>query len=327
MNILINDNIVKLPDFIIVGAAKSGSTSIYKYLKQHPQIFMPDLKEPRFFAFCDNAFPPGEFAKKALPDTVTSFEEYVKLFEPAEEGQILGEASVHYLYLYEETIKNIKRHIPNWKDLKIIVNLRDPSEAAFSFYSFNVQGGLETLEFEDALDKDQELTSNIKNNFDRLQLLFDHRRFGDYVWFFNYYRQVKEYMEDFPNVRVYLNDDLKSDAQGVIKDMFRFLGVDDSFTPDVSEKHYVSMIPRIGFLRNVYRSLSKINHKFSDNYFMNSLIPYEKRRQLGRKIMVSRLTSRRLTIKEHTRQHLRELYREDVLRLQELIGRDLSSWL
>jgi hypothetical protein len=327
MNAESNDSRVKLPDFLIAGAAKSGSTSIYNYLKQHPQIFMPALKEPRFFAFCEKPLPPTEFAEKAMPDTVTSFEEYVKLFEPAAEDQLLGEASVHYLYLYGETIKNIKRHMPKWQDIKIIINLRDPSEAAFSYYSFSVQCGWEPREFEEALDKDQELTSHIENNFDKLQLLLDSRRPADYVGLFFYFKQVKSFMDSFPNVRVYLNDDLKSDAPAVLKDMFRFLGVDDSFTPDISEKHYKSMVPRAGFLRTGFRALSKINHKVSDNYFMNLLIPYEKRRRLGRRIMVSRLTSKRLAIKEQTQQYLKKLYREDVLKLQELIERDLSSWL
>lgn len=327
MNIIRNYITERVPDFLIVGAAKSGSTSIYNYLKQHPQIFMPDLKEPRFFAFCEKPPPPTEFAKKFLPDTITGLDEYIKLFEPASEGQLLGEASVHYLYLQMETIKNIKRYIPKWKDIKIIINLRNPSEASFSAYSALVQWGWEPLEFEDALEKEQLLTANLENNFDRLRLLLANNRPTDYVGLFFYYRQVKAYMDTFPNVRIFLHDDLKSDIYSVLKDMFRFLGVDDSFTPDVSGKHQVSMVPRIGALRFLYRSLSKINHKLSDNNFMNSLIPYEKRRQLGRKIMVSRLTSRRLVIKEQTKEYLRNLYREDVLRLQDLIRRDLSSWI
>ena len=251
----------------------------------------------------------------------------MKLFEHANENQILGEATVLYLYLYEETIKNIKRHIPNWKDMKIIINLRDPSEAAFSLYSFFAQWGCESREFEEAFDNDQALIQNTESNFDRLELLHEHGRLLDYVGTYSYYRQVKSFMDSFPNVRIYLYDDLKSDTLAVMKDMFRFLGVDNSFTPDISGKHNVSMVPRADFLRHLFRALGKINNRFSDNYFINLLIPYKKRRQLGRRLITSRLTSKKLVIKNQTKQYLKKLYREDVLRLQDLIKRDLSSWL
>src|SRR5947209_10802498 len=81
----------RIPDFFIVGQHKSGTTALYEMLRRHPQIYMPDLKEPRFFA---SDLRPLMGSAAALPDT---FEEYTALFEAAAEGQRVGEASPSYL--------------------------------------------------------------------------------------------------------------------------------------------------------------------------------------------------------------------------------------
>jgi hypothetical protein len=99
--------IAKLPDFLIVGAGKSGTTSLYHYLRQHPQIFMPEIKEPKFFAFAET---PTSFVYPKGTTIIWNFDEYKSLFEPAREDQKLGEASPIYLRYYEKTIENIKKY-------------------------------------------------------------------------------------------------------------------------------------------------------------------------------------------------------------------------
>src|SRR3990167_8952287 len=96
---------VKLPDFLIVGAAKSGTTSLYYYLKQHPQIFMPRQKELRYF--CLAHIPPIESRKSKLLGPVWSLDGYISHFREAWDSQIMGEACPGYLYAYEDTIRNI----------------------------------------------------------------------------------------------------------------------------------------------------------------------------------------------------------------------------
>jgi hypothetical protein len=108
MDVRVQGKIVKLPDFLIVGAVRGGTTSLYNYLKQHPQIFMPKEKEPQFFAFSEK---PTHYPH---PPIIWKFDDYVKLFENAEESQLIGEASLGYSLCYEETINNIKKYIPEW---------------------------------------------------------------------------------------------------------------------------------------------------------------------------------------------------------------------
>ncbi len=126
MKVVSDNQTLVLPDFLILGAMRSGTTSLYHYLKQHPEIFMPSLKEPHFFSYFGKPVSP-------LPSYIRSarwnLEDYLTLFESAMNGQLIGEASVSYLYYYRETIENIKRvYRDNYSQLKCIAILRNPVE-------------------------------------------------------------------------------------------------------------------------------------------------------------------------------------------------------
>ena len=105
------------PNFLIIGAAKAGTTSIYNYLKEHPEIFMTKVKEPCFFSFAEEEvkFLSGK------PKFINKFEEYINLFNGAENYKCKGEASTPYLYFYNKTISNLKKFIKEWEKLKIII--------------------------------------------------------------------------------------------------------------------------------------------------------------------------------------------------------------
>ena len=110
----------KLPNFLIVGAAKSGTTSLYNYLNQHPEVFMPtfnldgvNVKEPQFFV--------KQKIINKIHFGIWDWESYKDLFKKAQNHQAIGEASVFYLYYYEEAIKNIKRYLNS--EVKIIIIL------------------------------------------------------------------------------------------------------------------------------------------------------------------------------------------------------------
>ena len=111
----------RLPDFYVVGAPKCGTTSLHRYLRQHPGVFVPDVKEPNFF--CSD-FPSIQKYK--------SLEDYSMLFEPAQENQLVGEASPWYLYS-KTAIQNILDVQP---DAKFIVMLRNPVDAVISYYRY-----------------------------------------------------------------------------------------------------------------------------------------------------------------------------------------------
>ena len=99
----------KLPDFLFVGAARSGTTTLYHHLMQNPQIFMPKVKQLWFFSFMDA--PPEwvrERAQRGLP-TIIKLDDYISYFAKASDSQVMGEACPIYLYKYSDTIRNIKR--------------------------------------------------------------------------------------------------------------------------------------------------------------------------------------------------------------------------
>jgi len=128
----------RLPDFFIVGAARSGTTALYSLLKKNPRVFMPQEKEPMFF-ICWNQ-PEflkliGENKGAKASFTINKLEDYKKTFEKARENQVIGEGSTWYLYAHETVILNIKKLYGKKSDLiKIIILLRDPAQRAWSHY-------------------------------------------------------------------------------------------------------------------------------------------------------------------------------------------------
>ncbi|MFO7870641.1 MAG: sulfotransferase [Kiritimatiellia bacterium] len=129
MRIVKGRNELRLPDFMIIGAPRSGTSSLYFHLRRHPEIFMPELKEPLFF---------NNFGKEVSPIRSRSpwtLEDYAELFRPASEEQLVGEASALYLCAYRDTINSIKEvYGDKYRDLGIIAILRNPVERAWSGY-------------------------------------------------------------------------------------------------------------------------------------------------------------------------------------------------
>ena len=299
----------KLPNFLIVGAAKSGTTSLYHYLNQHPEIYMSSIKEPKFITSQFLTFPfKGRGDEKVEQNIIKSFKEYCNLFKDINNEKIIGEASADNLYFYDGAIKNIKKYLGN---VKIVIVLRDPIERAFSHFCHFIRDEREYLAFEDALKEEE---NRKKCNW----------AFGwHYISVGFYYHQVKAYLDNFTQVKIYLFDDLKKDALGLVKDVYGFLGVDTSFTPDVSLRYNVSGIPKNKFIHkflkepNILKTIVKPAAKF--------LIPKDRRREVIERIKMKNLQKPQM--KPETREYLKNLYQEDILKLQDLIKRDLSSWL
>ena len=113
-----------LPNFLIVGAAKSGTTSLYRYLQQHPDIFMSQKKEPKFFSSQFLKFPfvgPGD--QNMELSICKTFDKYESLFKYADNIKAVGEASADNLYYYTHAIPLIKKYLGN---VKILIILRNP---------------------------------------------------------------------------------------------------------------------------------------------------------------------------------------------------------
>lgn len=308
MLVTVRGKTVKLPDFFVVGAAKSGSSSLYYFLIQHPQILMPTIKEPRFFGFMEHPpqySVPGHREDKTI---IWRFEDYVKLFENAREGQRIGEGSVGYLYTYKITIEHIESiYGEKCKNLKIIAVLRNPVDRAFSQYLSHIRGGVEKLSFEEAVDPEV-----IKSRI--------HKARGyDYIGFGMYYNQVRAYLEAFPNMRIYLSEDLKN-TRILSKDLFKFLDVDCNIEIDISTKANPSGIPKNRFLVNLLLN-SKINS-------IRSILPMKYRVKLASfRDNLLKILLKKPVMDTVTRKKLINIFRNDILSLQKLINRDLSHWL
>lgn len=197
------------PNFFIVGAANSGTTSLYGYLKQHPDVFMPALKEPHYFA---QVSPAHE--KRYLRTIIRDEAAYLRLFRKAEGYQAIGEASPSYLWEANAPYR-IRRAIPH---AKIIILLRDPVERAFSHYLMDVREGLQDLPFLEALQEDW---NQSKKGWSVSQL---------YVELGLYAEQVRRYLEVFGPERVLVlmfEEFTKSALNGksVVSAVLRFLGL------------------------------------------------------------------------------------------------------
>ncbi|TCJ15264.1 sulfotransferase [Rubrobacter taiwanensis] len=304
-----------LPDFLIIGAQKAGTTALYRYLSRHPEIYMSPIKEPHFFAF-EGREPDyrGPRDAEILRHMVVSDPgEYRALFDEASGERALGEASAMYLYL-PGTAERIKRHVP---EVRLIAVLRDPAERAYSAFTHMVRDGREPEpDFARALELEEE----------RIRLswgpIWHYRRAG------YYHEQLSRYyaLFDPAQIRVYLYEDLDRDASGTLRDIFGFLGVDENHAVDTSGRYNVSGVPRSRTLHALHDFLLRPN-RFKAA--LRPLFPKRLRRRLVEGAL-ERIRSRNLEKPPFPPEVRRDLvagYREDILRLEELIGRDLSGWL
>lgn len=299
----------RLPDFLIAGAAKCGTTAVAEYIGQHPRVYMSPLKEPKFMSSHFMTFPykgPGDDFVEAF--TIKDFKEYKQLFRWARGRMVLGEASVESLYYHDRIIPLIKRYLG---DIKIIIVLRNPVDRAFSAYKMLVRDGRETCTFEEALEKEEERKG--KN--------------WEYIWHLKdggfYYDQVKGYLESFSDVKVMLFEDLRDHAVAFMQELYRFLGVRDNFVPKISLKLNSSGALRNGFYRLLFRATG----------FKGMLYKFLSLNGVSDSVLLNAIEAVRdgelepMHLQAETRIRLARTYQKDILKLQELIGRDLSAWL
>lgn len=298
------------PNFLVIGAAKSGTSSLFRYLGQHPQIYTPPRKEPGFFAFEGQPVcfaGPGDERRNRL--AVTDLPSYQALFKGVTTQKAYGEASV--VYLYSPTAPDrIKFYVP---EVKLIALLRNPVERAFSSFSHLIRDGREPLpNFADALQAEE---ARMRANW---QYLWHYQHLGFY------YAQLSRYVERFPRAQlaVYTFDQFSTDPLGTLREIFHFLDVDSSFAPDISRRLNRSGMPKSKQLHR-YLMRPRLNRSL-----LRRSLPPALRRWVYDTVMQWNITSSaKLEFPEETRRYLIDLYREDILELQTLIQKDLSRWL
>lgn len=285
-----------LPNFMIVGAPKAGTTSLYHYLSQHPEVFMSSPKEVNFFSY-------EELVQQNLyynDFKVDNLDKYKDLFVQSKGKKAIGEASVSYLF-YPKTPQKIKETIP---DVKIIILLREPISRAYSHYLMDYKLGYVNLSFEDVIFKKKE--DNNTNLF-----------YQQYISLGLYYEQVKRYIDIFgkDKIRIYFQDDFKNDPSSIIADICDFLGVDSNYRPEISKEHNVFFMSRSKIVSKVYKS--------SFRPLISSVLPQRIKEKI---IDILFVKKQRPTMSNETRKYLQGIYRDDVINLERLIEVDLSSW-
>ncbi|MCX5658651.1 MAG: sulfotransferase [Planctomycetota bacterium] len=299
-----------LPNFIIIGAAKAGTSSLYHYLRQHPQVYMSPQKETNFFA-CGKGRPtycgPGDdrfLNQRAIVD----FAQYQSLFNGAGHAKAIGEASPLYLF-HPDAAARIRETVPN---AKIIAVYRNPIDRAFSSYVYLRRDGRET---------ERTFAGGLK--------LEEQRRAQNWEWAWQYTRvsryveQTKRYLDLFPREQLglYVYDDLDHEPEPFMRQLFRFLEVDDTFKADTRVRHNVSLIPRERLLVKLPAN-APLNRMA---YAAAGLLPLNHRlRARGWLVQHSKVPAV-LTPEVHA--ELAERFRDEVDQLGRIIGRDLSFWL
>jgi hypothetical protein len=292
---------------LIAGAAKCGMSSLYYYLKQHPDVFMSTPKEPDFF-FAQFSKVPTSGIGDDCYNIVRNYDEYRRLFEQSGGRKAIGDASHTNLYYYRKTIPLIKQYLG---DPKIIIILRNPVERAFAAYAELTLEGRESLPFEDALRQEP------KRIAEGWRPTWYYRDLGFYT------HQVKAYIDNFSSVKICLFDDLKRDPAAFMRELFRFLEVDVAFRPDMTTNYNLSGVPRSRIFKGLFRRKPPLQRIIG---FLGKKIFTEDGWASLRETLKTRLVAK-TAIKPETKQELETFYREDIEELQLLIDRDLTHWL
>lgn len=295
-----------LPNFIVIGAPKSGTTSLYNYLKQHPDIYLPDQKELHYFAYKnlkENSNGPGD--KKFLTHVCSTRQEYKKHYLSVNTESAIGEVSPSYLY-YSDVSDRIFSELGH---VKIIILLRNPVQKAYSQYIHLVSEKRETLLFYDALMAEQ---SRIDSGW------LDIWRYAESTL---YTERINKFISVFgkDKVKILLFDELVSRPDEFMRDLFEFLQVDNNFYCDTTRSFNQSRIPKLKILHDLMKRPNSVKT------VIKKIVP-ETIRFTVLEALMNLNTRKKPVMNSRSREYLREYFSADVKNLQQLLGRDLQ-WL
>jgi hypothetical protein len=311
------------PNFFIVGAPKAGTTSLYHYLDQHPDIYMSPIKEPCHFSTETRPenfeaglrahairieedvrkYLDGPMDEKRSGGIVSAWDDYLRLFSRATTQKAIGEASVNYLWS-KSAAEGIASRIPQ---ARIIMVLRSPADRAFSQYLHNLSDGHISQSFIDYV---------------RASLRYSGEGLGIHEPFLEmgfYADQVQRYFDRFPQeqIGIWFYEETKLRPREFLREVLEFLKVDSSFIPDTSRRYNepqiakavksIQMIRRLGVLHSLQR------------------ITPTPIKTLVRSAIYK--PSGSATMAPEDRALMLDFYRSDIHRLEAILKRDLGAWL
>jgi hypothetical protein len=274
-----------LPNFVIIGAHRAGTTAVYRYCQEHPQIYMSPIKETNFLAFdADDAAHVGDRAMYP----VRSLEQYRDQFRGASSEHVIGEASPNYLYS-EIATRRIKCLLP---DACLLLMLRNPIHRLRSMYLAQARDGRTRQTWQDAIS--------------------DREWLQRHAYFHNASRYVCAFGMD--RLKVMLNEDLEEDPAGFFRDLFDRLGVDASFRPNLEVRHNKGGTPKLMMMH-------RLGTNKSVAAIARSIVP---RGALDlAKSVLDRNLQKAPPMSDEEILLLKDAFREDSERLGQLLGLDL----
>jgi hypothetical protein len=311
-----------LPNFFIAGVPTSGTTSLYHFLRQHPQVYVSRIKEPTYFAAPDmqsrDAFlrviRRDTAAMKAWLDGpqneparfwLTDWDDYLKLFRDADGERAVGEASVSYFWL-PSAAPAIRAAVPR---ARLVFLLRHPAERLFSWYLMRRER-YPRLAFRAWYLEAKDAGGDGGPQDDRHTLPLDGGRTAAHF---------QRFFDHFPReqIGVWLHESFAADPHAVLREIFAFLQVDSGHPVETTARHNETVVLRFPALDRLRRRL------FGNAALARWLPPAAPRVAYD----AYRRTRRHFSMDAADRQLVIGHYRDDILRTQDLIQRDLSAWL
>lgn len=303
-----------LPDFIIAGAARSGTTTVFEALRSHPETFMPAVKEPQFFSH--NPDRPG-FHRGNEPYGPASIwtqnqGEYESYFED-DPDPVQGEASVSYLYS-PDAPGRIAETIP---EAKIIIQLRHPVDRAYSHYLQLVRDGREELSFREALDREQQ---RIEEGWE---------------WFYHYKQaghygdQLERYLDAFAEeqLKIIRYDRFDATPDSVLSEYLEFIGLANSDDINIGEYNVSGNVWSERVARWLFRPGQTERSFFSipPSAYPEWLVDAGKGLVRGLRSLNRRSTKR--SLEPELYDELLDYFQPQIEKLDELLDEDFDDWL
>jgi hypothetical protein len=279
-----------------VGVAKAGTTALYHYLGEHPDVYMSPVKEPGYFA---------------TGYGVETWEEYLALFAGAGGAAAIGEATPRYFH-DPDAPGRIAEALPG---VRIVVLLRQPVERALSHYVMlaNNSAAIRPEPFADFFRRHL-------HDVDR----WHEGDLGARGLAMGFYAgSLARWLDRFgrDRVAVYLDDDLRRDPQATMAGLYAFLGVDPAFRPDLGKRYNVGQgLPRSGGVQRL------VYHASGLKRLAQRVLP-DGVREAARRALLRLNQGQKPALTPEERRTFTAVYREDIRRVEQLIGRDLSAWL
>lgn len=293
-----------LPNVIIIGAQKAGTTSLHYWLGQHPEVYGPAGAKD-FHFFCDE-----EYYNRGL-----NF--YSSFFSGHKDEKIVLAGAVNYIYL-PNTPQRLIEYNPN---LKLILCIRNPVDRLYSAYKFNNLKGIEPLKLEEALEEeDQRINLSWKNKHDY--------SYADHGY---YNVQLKRYLEFFrPNqIHVVKFEYLKDKPEKVFSELCNFLNIDNTFTPSFKVLNEGGEV-MFGIINKFISKDNFLKKWLRNNTLVNKIMPLDRRIVLKQKIRfvnTKKGKSKYGDINPELRRQLNSEYKESIMELERLTGLELNDWL